>query len=45
VCTQRVTAGTADHRDGRLTERERADGRIRVCVSRAPEGSRLELDV
>ncbi|MEV4333118.1 PDR/VanB family oxidoreductase [Streptomyces sp. NPDC049597] len=45
VCTQRVTAGTADHRDGRLTERERADGRIRVCVSRAPEGSRLELDL
>ncbi|MFF8842190.1 PDR/VanB family oxidoreductase [Streptomyces sp. NPDC015127] len=45
VCTQRVTTGTVDHRDGRLTEQERADGRIRVCVSRAPEGSRLELDL
>ncbi|MDQ1006422.1 ferredoxin-NADP reductase [Streptomyces sp. V4I23] len=45
VCTQRVTSGTAEHRDGRLTERQRADGRIRVCVSRAPEGSRLELDM
>ncbi|MBT2365517.1 oxidoreductase [Streptomyces sp. ISL-10] len=45
VCTLRVTAGTVDHGGSRLTEKERADGRMRVCVSRAPEGSRLELDV
>ncbi|WP_406387647.1 PDR/VanB family oxidoreductase [Streptomyces sp. NBC_00887] len=45
VCTLRVAAGTVDHRDSRLTEQEKAAGRIRVCVSRAPEGSRLELDL
>jgi ferredoxin len=45
VCTARVTAGTVDHRDGgRLSEQERADGQMRVCVSRAPEGECLELD-
>ncbi|WP_455351144.1 PDR/VanB family oxidoreductase [Streptomyces sp. SYSU K217416] len=44
VCTVRVTSGTVDHRDGRLTAREQADGRMRVCVSRAPEGERLVLD-
>ncbi|MFH8369664.1 PDR/VanB family oxidoreductase [Streptomyces sp. NPDC018031] len=45
VCTVRVTAGTVEHRDGRLTEREKAAGLMRVCVSRAPEGERLELDL
>ncbi|TXS54377.1 PDR/VanB family oxidoreductase [Streptomyces sp. t39] len=45
VCTVRVTAGQVEHRDGRLTEHERAQGRMRVCVSRAPEGARLELDL
>lgn len=45
VCTVRVTAGTVDHRDGRLSEREKADGLMRVCVSRAAEGECLELDL
>ncbi|GAA0939776.1 PDR/VanB family oxidoreductase [Actinocorallia libanotica] len=45
VCTVRVSSGTVEHRDGRLTEQERADGQMRVCVSRAPAGSRLELDL
>lgn len=45
VCTARVTSGTVDHRDGRLSERERAQGKMRVCVSRAPEGECLDLDL
>ncbi|WP_246574028.1 PDR/VanB family oxidoreductase [Streptomyces genisteinicus] len=45
VCTVRVAAGPVEHRDGRLTEREKAEGRMRVCVSRAAEGSRIELDL
>ncbi|MGW3405928.1 PDR/VanB family oxidoreductase [Streptomyces zhihengii] len=45
VCTVRVGAGPVEHRDGRLTDQERAEGRMRVCVSRAPEGARLELDL
>lgn len=45
VCRQRVVSGTADHRDRRLTDAERADGQLLVCVSRAPEGTCLELDL
>lgn len=45
VCTVRVGTGPVEHRDGRLTASERAEGRMRVCVSRAPEGARLELDL
>lgn len=45
VCKQRVVSGTADHRDRRLTDPERAEGQMLVCVSRAPEGACLELDL
>ncbi|WP_432066105.1 PDR/VanB family oxidoreductase [Streptomyces sp. C10-9-1] len=43
VCTVRVTDGTVDHRDRRPGER--TPGALRVCVSRAPEGTCLELDL
>lgn len=43
VCTVRVSAGTVDHRGSRLSPAERAEGLMRVCVSRAPEGECLEV--
>jgi len=43
VCRQRVVAGHVEHRDLRLTDQERANGDMLVCVSRAPEGERLVL--
>jgi ferredoxin-NADP reductase len=45
TCKQRVLAGTVDHRDQRLTDDDRAAGDMLVCVSRAPEGERLVLDL
>ncbi|QKW06558.1 oxidoreductase [Streptomyces sp. NA04227] len=45
VCKLRVLSGTVDHRDRKLTDRERANGEMLVCVSRADEGECLELDV
>jgi len=45
VCRQRVLRGSVDHRDRRLGDGERADGEMLVCVSRAPEGERLVLDL
>lgn len=45
TCTQRVLRGTVDHRDQRLTDAERDAGDMLVCVSRAPEGMRLVLDL
>lgn len=44
VCRRTVTAGTVEHRDHKLSDAERAQGRMLVCVSRAPEGECLELD-
>ncbi|TDT95792.1 ferredoxin-NADP reductase [Streptomyces sp. 846.5] len=44
VCRRKVTAGTVEHRDRRLSDQERAEGQMLVCVSRAPEGECLELD-
>ena len=44
VCRRRVVSGTVEHRDRRLSDRERAQGQMLVCVSRAPEGECLELD-
>jgi ferredoxin-NADP reductase len=41
TCTRRVLRGTVDHRDQRLTDSERENGDMLVCVSRAPEGERL----
>jgi ferredoxin-NADP reductase len=43
TCRQRVLRGTVDHRDQRLTDSERENGGMLVCVSRAPEGERLVL--
>ncbi|MFC1434895.1 2Fe-2S iron-sulfur cluster-binding protein [Streptacidiphilus sp. N1-3] len=44
VCRRQVVSGTVEHRDRRLSEQERAEGQMLVCVSRAPEGECLELD-
>jgi ferredoxin-NADP reductase len=45
LCRQRVLSGQVEHRDRRLTRTERADGDMLVCVSRAPAGERLVLDL
>jgi ferredoxin-NADP reductase len=45
LCRQRVLRGQVEHRDLRLTDAERAAGDMLVCVSRAPEGEKLVLDV
>jgi ferredoxin len=45
VCRVRVLSGPVEHRDLRLTDDEREDGAMLVCVSRAAEGGRLVLDV
>ncbi|MEU9172850.1 PDR/VanB family oxidoreductase [Streptomyces sp. NPDC048420] len=45
TCRVRVAQGHVDHRDRRLTATERAEGAMLPCVSRAPEGERLVLDV
>ena len=45
TCAQRVLRGTVDHRDQRLTPGDRAAGDMLVCVSRAPEGERIVLDL
>lgn len=45
TCAQRVLRGAVDHRDQRLTDAERDAGDMLVCVSRAPEGERLVLDL
>lgn len=45
TCRTRVLAGTVDHRDTLLTEPERAGGMMLTCVSRAPAGQRLTLDL
>jgi ferredoxin-NADP reductase len=45
TCRQRVLQGAVEHRDQLLTDVERYDGDILVCVSRAPKGERLVLDL
>lgn len=45
TCRVRVAQGHVDHRDRRLTAAERAAGAMLPCVSRAPEGERLVLEV
>ncbi|MEU1193317.1 PDR/VanB family oxidoreductase [Streptomyces sp. NPDC005859] len=45
TCRVRVAHGHVDHRDRRLTATERAQGAMLPCVSRAPEGERLVLEV
>jgi ferredoxin-NADP reductase len=45
TCRTRVLDGRVDHRDTLLTEPERADGMMLVCISRAAQGQRLTLDL
>lgn len=45
TCRTRVLKGVVQHRDSLLTEPERAAGMMLTCVSRAPEGGLLVLDL
>lgn len=45
TCRTRVLDGVVQHRDTLLTEPERAAGMMLTCVSRAPEGGHLRLDL
>jgi ferredoxin-NADP reductase len=45
TCRTRVLDGCVDHRDTLLTDPERADGMMLVCISRAAKGQRLVLDL
>jgi ferredoxin-NADP reductase len=45
TCRVRVADGQVDHRDHRLTATERAAGAMLPCVSRAPAGERLVLEL
>jgi hypothetical protein len=40
-----VLSGAVEHRDTLLTDPERADGLMLVCISRAARGERLTLDL
>ena len=45
TCRTQVLGGRVEHRDTLLTEPERRDGMMLVCVSRAREGECLTLDL
>ena len=45
TCRTRVLAGTVEHRDTLLTGPERDAGVLLTCVSRAPAGENLTLDL
>jgi ferredoxin-NADP reductase len=45
TCRTRVLEGSAEHRDTLLTEPERAEGMMLICISRAANGQRLTLDL
>ncbi|MBV8181644.1 MAG: oxidoreductase [Mycobacterium sp.] len=45
TCRTRVLDGCVDHRDTLLTDPERANGMMLVCISRAGKGQRLTLDL
>jgi ferredoxin-NADP reductase len=45
TCRTRVLDGVVDHRDTLLTDPERAEGMMLVCISRAPKGQHLTLDL
>jgi ferredoxin-NADP reductase len=45
TCRTRVINGVVQHRDTLLTEPEQAAGMMLTCLSRAPEGGHLELDL
>ena len=44
TCAVDVLHGQPEHRDTILTERQRAEGKMLLCVSRAVAGSRLVID-
>ncbi len=45
TCRTRVLDGRVDHRDTLLTDPERAEGIMLVCISRAAKGHQLTLDL
>ena len=45
TCRTRVLDGCVDHRDSLLTDPERADGMMLICISRAAKGQQLTLDL
>lgn len=45
TCRTRVLAGAVDHRDTLLTEPERENGMMLICISRTANGERLTLDL
>lgn len=45
TCRTRVRSGVVQHRDTLLTDVERDSGLMLTCVSRAPAGGHLELDL
>jgi ferredoxin len=45
TCRTRVLSGTVDHRDTLLTDPERDNGMMLICISRAGERSHLTLDL
>jgi ferredoxin-NADP reductase len=45
TCRTRVLDGTVDHRDALLTDPERANQMMLICISRALEGSSLTLNL
>ncbi|ADG99217.1 ferredoxin [Segniliparus rotundus DSM 44985] len=45
TCVQRVVEGEVDHREHTLTEHQREQGHMLVCVSRSKDGGRLVFDL
>jgi ferredoxin len=45
TCRTRVLDGAVDHRDTLLTDPERDNGLMLICISRAADGSHLTLDL
>ncbi len=45
TCRTRVLDGTVEHRDILLTDAERAEGMMLTCVSRAPAGGHLTVEL
>jgi ferredoxin len=45
TCRTRVLDGSVDHRDTLLTDPERDDHLMLICISRAAEGGHLTLDL
>lgn len=45
TCRTQVLDGSVDHRDTLLTDPERADGMMLICISRAAKGQQLTLDL